>query len=102
MVFSKKGELAITPVTASKIEIDPGTGFARAKNRTQVVMANLVFSYEYNNRIYKGGSAKVILKGSAPLAAWAKQVYEFSETPGITDSQSFVLCPESEVIGFIE
>ena len=101
MIFSKRGELAISPVSASKIEIDPGTGFARAKVRTQVVLADLVFSYEYNGKTYEGGKSKVILRGSAPMSAWAKQIYEMPDYFA-NKTQTFVLCPESEVVGFVE
>lgn len=99
MVFSKKGELAIEPVFASKIEVDAGTGFARATARSKVIYAKLVFSYEYNGRIYEGGKAQVILPGEAAHQAWAKKEYELDTGSG---RKPFVVCPETVVLGFDE
>jgi hypothetical protein len=97
MIFSKKGELAIEPVFASKVEIDAGIGFSRATARSKVIYAKLVFSYEYNGKIFEGGKAHVILPGEAAHAAWAKKEYELD---GVVNKRSFVICPESIVLGF--
>lgn len=96
MIFSKKGELAIKPIHSSKVEIDPGTGFARAKARTKVIYADLMFAYEYNGKIFEPGKAKIILPGEASLKPWAKKEYE------TLSGESFVICPESDVVGFAE
>ena len=100
MILSKKGELAIEPVYASKIEVEATTGFARASARSKVILARLVFSYDLNGKILEGGKAIAILPGESALQAWAKKEYE-TDIAGVS-SRTFVLCPESIVIGFME
>lgn len=102
MIFSKKGELAIRPIFAPKVDIEVGTGFARATARTRVILADLAFAYEYNGRIYEPGKAKVILPGAAALAPWAKQEYEIMAETLPHEIKTFVVCPESAVLGFQE
>ncbi len=99
MIFSKKGELAIEPVFASKVEVDAGTGFARAVARTKVLYAKLVFSYEYNGKVFEAGKARVILPGESAHMAWAKKEYELD---GVVNQRPFVICPESVILGLEE
>ena len=102
MIFSKKGELAIEPVFASKVEVDASSGFARATARSRVIVANLAFAYEYNGRVYEPGKAKVILPGSAAMQPWAKQEYEMVVDESTAQLRTFVICPEAIVLGFKE
>ena len=98
MTLSTKGLIAIEPVYAPKVEIDPGKGFARAKSRTTVVISRLVFSYVYEGRLFEAGKSAVMLDGEAIMQAWAKKERETNEL----DPKPFVMCPESAVLAFVE
>lgn len=91
MATSLKGQIAIKQPVFTKIEVELQGGLAINSNRINLIEAEVVMGYDYNGVKLKIGD-KVILKGDAGLAQWAKQklVYKGLE---------FVLCPESAVLG---
>ena len=91
--FTKNGEIAITQPVFRKIEAEMQGGIARISQRVTVIEAAVVMGYELKSALLKPGDS-VILRADAGLQPWAKQVFT------LNDSISFVLCPESAIIGY--
>lgn len=69
-------------------------GLALISQRTETIVADLVMDYKYGDHFLEAGRERVILRGEAGLTAWAKKIFSL-------DGTEYVLCPESEVIGFV-
>lgn len=93
MLGTKRGELAIKQPEFKKIEVDVQGGIARAVARVEVIEVDLLMEYELSGAYLKPGD-KILLKGDAGLSGWAKNLYR------LNDGVTFVLCPESQVIGY--
>jgi hypothetical protein len=93
-IFTRKGLIAITPPTFKKIEADISNGFARVSNRIKTIEATIIFGYDYDGAVLSPGD-KVLLSGDSGLKPWAKLELQH-------EGNSFVLCPEAEVIAFIK
>lgn len=87
--------LAIKPVEATKITAKINNGLATVAQRTEVIVTDLVMDFKHPNaKTYMpAGEVRVILRGSAGMEPWNKQVMEYRK-------QKFVLCPLDQVIGF--
>lgn len=87
--------LAIKPVEAIKVTAKINNGLATVAQRTETIVADLVMDFKHPNaKTYMpAGEVGVILKGSAGMEPWNKQVMEYRK-------QKFVLCPLDQVIGF--
>lgn len=94
-VISSGNFLAIKPVEAIKITAKINNGLATVAQRTETIIADLVMDFKHPNaKTYmSAGKVRVILKGSAGMEHWNKQVMEYKE-------HKFVLCPLDQVIGF--
>ena len=94
MRLTINGHLAIQQPEFKKIEAEIQGGIARITQRIDVIDVPLVMGFvTKDSRTFNPGD-KVLLRGDAGLQPWAKQVFRTS------DGQNFVLCPESQVIGF--
>ena len=91
-VVSKKGELAIEQPVFTKIETNIIGGFAKNSSRAEIIRAKLVMNYQSEHGLILAGS-KILLRATAGLSSWAKLVY-------LLDDKEFVLCPESEIVGY--
>lgn len=92
MRFSKKGELAVAPVTFTKIETELKGGIAQNASRTTIIKTTLLMSYLWEGRLIPEGTT-VLLRGFAGNNPWARQSYQLND-------MTFSLCPEAEVVGF--
>jgi hypothetical protein len=88
-----KGNLAIKQPEFKKIEAQVSGGVAMISQRVNLIEVQLVMDYEVNGIKLRGGVDKVILRGDAGVQPWAKQKLAL----GVHE---FVLCPESQVIGY--
>lgn len=93
MLGTKKGELAIVQPEFKKVEVEVVGGIARAVARVEIIEAKLVMNYKLDGEPLKPGDG-ILLRADSGLKAWAKNLFRLS------DGTLFVLCPESEVIGF--
>ena len=91
--FSKNGYLAVSPPEFKKVEQKIVSGFAMISQRTDVIEVDLIMDYQLDGNTLLAGHDRVILKGDAGLRQWAKEKLYI-------DGKEFVLCPESEVLGF--
>lgn len=92
MLGTKKGEIAIEQPTFTKIEADVQGGIARIAQRAAVIEAKLVMSYMIND-VWLHPGDKVIIRADSGLQPWAKNLF-------VLGGLSFVLCPESAIIGY--
>lgn len=90
---SKKGELAIAQPVFKKIEARLSGGIATIAQRTEVIAVALLMDYNLDGHMLIANRDKVIVRGDAGLATWAKTLHCYN---GV----EFVLCPESQVLGF--
>lgn len=102
-IRSKKGELAIRKPTFTKIVANLNAGFATIQQRTQCQLSDLLMDYLHDGVLYKAGQTQVILRGDAGLRDWSKHGLTIagSSADASVGSIEFVLCPESEIVGFI-
>lgn len=93
---SKKGQLAIKQPEFKGIEQKMDGGLARIAQRTDLLYAELLMGVELDGKQLQPSKEEriyIILRGTAGLPAWARQVYTL-------DGTEFVLCPENEVVGY--
>jgi hypothetical protein len=96
MSFStKKGQLAIKQPDFTKIEAQVKGGIALISQRINLIEVPLLMDYELDGTKLKAKETMIILRGDAGVQPWAKQVFSL-----VSSEESFVLCPESQVIGF--
>jgi hypothetical protein len=92
MLGTNKGLLAIRQPEFKKIESDTSGGLVRISQRINLIDCELVMCYKLGETDLKPGD-KVIIRGDSGLKPWAKTLFSFEEN-------SFVLCPENEIIGY--
>lgn len=92
IIGTKKGELALKPFEAKKVDVELNGGIARAVARVEVIEAELVMDYTLDGVQLQAGD-KALLKGEA--AFQKLNLYKHGET-------LFVLCPEAYVFGYIK
>ena len=90
---TKKGQLAIKQPEFKKIEVAMKGGLAMISQRVALTEAELVMDYEIDGVKLKAKETTIILRGDVGLQPFAKQVLNLGEL-------EFVLCPESQVIGW--
>lgn len=89
------GHVAIQQPEFKKIEAEIQGGIARITQRIDIIEVPLVMGFmTKDSETYRPGDA-ALLRGDAGLQPWAKQVFRTS------DGVNFVLCPESQIIGFV-
>ena len=88
--FTKEGFLAIQLPPANKIEAQMMGGLAVNRQKHDLTKATLLMDYPKFD-VHAGDSA--ILRGDSGFKAWAREIF-------IMDGAEFVLCPESDIIGF--
>jgi hypothetical protein len=88
--FTKDGYLAIKLPPANKIEAQMMGGLAVNRQRHDLVKAPLVMDY---HKFDLSAGDVAILKADSGFKPWAREVY-------IIDGKEFVLCPETDVLGF--
>lgn len=93
MVFTKNGHVAIVQPIFRKIEADVEGGLARIAQRVEVIESEVVMGYFVDGTELKKGD-KVLLRSESGLQPWAKQLMRLG------DGTSFVLCPESQILGY--
>jgi hypothetical protein len=96
---SGKGFVAIVPPVLNKADTEHRAGLALNTSRSQVIKADLVMDYllqfaSGNPQRVIAGTDKVIIRGDSGAKPWAKQIFN-------VDGKDFVLCPESEILGFV-
>ena len=92
--WARKGFVAIRQPEFKKIETNIRGGIATIAQRSELIAADLVMRYTFEDSILDPAMHKILLKGDAGLHPWAKQVYSFN-------GMEFVLCPESSIIGIM-
>lgn len=92
MLISRKGFLAVSVPEFQKIEADLRGGLAVVAQRIKLASVTLIMDYELDGLNLKAGKTKILLRGDSALKPWAKQKLELGDL-------SFVLCPESDVVG---
>jgi hypothetical protein len=87
---TKKGELALKPFEAKKVDVELTGGIARAVARVEVIEAELMMDYILDGVQLKAGD-KALLKGEAAFQKLS--LYRYGDV-------MFVLCPEAYVFGY--
>lgn len=94
MLGTKGQFLAVVRPEFKKIEAELVGGMARIANRIDVIEVALVMRYTIEEGLVLLPGDKVLLRGDSGLQSWAKAEFR------LEDGTSFVLCPESSVIGY--
>lgn len=89
---TKQGELAVKQPEFKKIETEVHGGIARAVARVELIEVELVMEYFLSGvHLHPGDS--ILMRADAGLTKWAQNLYRLSDV-------SFVLAPESSVLGY--
>lgn len=84
-------QIAIKQPLFEKIDAQVKNGFAFNGNRMNLVESEVVLGGTVDGQqVYPGD--KVLLRGDAGTAAWARQLFVFQ-------GQEFVFCPETAILG---
>lgn len=92
---TRKGTLAIAQPEFKKIEAQMKGGIALISQRMNLIEVPLLMDYEMDGTRLYAANTKILLRADAGLQSWAKQVFSLGE-----GGLEFVLCPESQVIGY--
>ena len=92
---TKKGQLAIKQPEFKKIEANLKGGIAVISQRSMLIELSLVMDYELDGVKLLAPDTTILLRADAGLQPWAKQVFSIDGY-----DESFVLCPESQVLGY--
>ena len=91
--ISNNGVVAVEPIVATKIETDATGGFAKIKQKYNLVASVLVMDCLIGDECYRANRHRALLKGEVAFSPWAKEIYEYN-------GEKFILVPLSSIIGF--